>query len=257
MLFSLKIDLNSVKVSQNFAILLAFGVAFFIGLLLFTEFNTSTVHETAVVLFKHRFRSAAMKTPGSSSDEEALGVEERSMIQEIDAEPKDPKEKVATYPAVTDVFSWQHINYTVPISSNEERKLLVDVSGYVAPGKLTALMGESGAGKTTLLNVLAQRISIGIVSGDIFVNGQALTQGFQSQTYVPTSLDEKYLVTVIDETGGIASSWTPIYRLPLFKKLCFSLPSYVNPLRSRCRRKRLSASLSLFLLIRQILISLS
>jgi ATP-binding cassette subfamily G (WHITE) protein 2 (SNQ2) len=49
-------------------------------------------------------------------------------------------------PAANDVFTWQHIQYTVPVSGGE-RRLLDDVSGYVAPGKLTALMGESGAGK--------------------------------------------------------------------------------------------------------------
>jgi len=41
------------------------------------------------------------------------------------------------------------------IGGGERRRLLDNISGYVAPGKLTALMGESGAGKTTLLNVLA------------------------------------------------------------------------------------------------------
>jgi len=71
----------------------------------------------------------------------------------------------------------------VPISGLEARKLLSDISGYVAPGKLTALMGESGAGKTTLLNVLAQRVDVGVVSGDKFVNGQSLPKDFQSQAY--------------------------------------------------------------------------
>src|SRR5258708_23820963 len=33
------------------------------------------------------------------------------------------------------------------------RRLLEDVSGYVAPGKLTALMGESGAGKVSGLEI--------------------------------------------------------------------------------------------------------
>ncbi len=49
--------------------------------------------------------------------------------------------------------------------------MLSDVSGYVALGKLTALMGESGAGKTTLLNVLAKRVYSGVVMGDMLVNG--------------------------------------------------------------------------------------
>ncbi|KXN93194.1 Brefeldin A resistance protein [Leucoagaricus sp. SymC.cos] len=43
-------------------------------------------------------------------------------------------------------------------------------------------MGESGAGKTTLLNVLAQRTTTGVVSGDRFVNGHPLPIDFQAQT---------------------------------------------------------------------------
>ena len=54
---------------------------------------------------------------------------------------------LATADEMTDTFSWEGLNYTVPIGGGEERKLLNDVSGYVVPGKLTALMGESGAGK--------------------------------------------------------------------------------------------------------------
>ena len=49
-------------------------------------------------------------------------------------------------PKMTKTFSWRHLNYAVSVSG-ERRLLLDDVSGFVAPGKLTALMGESGAGK--------------------------------------------------------------------------------------------------------------
>ncbi|ORX92222.1 hypothetical protein K493DRAFT_316721 [Basidiobolus meristosporus CBS 931.73] len=67
-------------------------------------------------------------------------------------------------------FSWSHINYTVPVKGVPGgRQLLHDVSGWSAPGKLTALMGSSGAGKTTLLDVLAQRKTIGKVEGRILV----------------------------------------------------------------------------------------
>ena len=51
-------------------------------------------------------------------------------------------------------------------------ELLQGVSGYAAPGTVTALMGSSGAGKTTLLDVLADRKSSGTLTGRIIVNGR-------------------------------------------------------------------------------------
>jgi len=48
---------------------------------------------------------------------------------------------------MTDVFTWRHLKYDVTLKKGETRRLLDDISGFVAPGKLTALMGESGAGK--------------------------------------------------------------------------------------------------------------
>ena len=46
----------------------------------------------------------------------------------------------------TKVFTWEHLNYTVPVPGGT-RKLLKGVFGYVKPGTLTALMGASGAGR--------------------------------------------------------------------------------------------------------------
>jgi ATP-binding cassette subfamily G (WHITE) protein 2 (SNQ2) len=158
---------------------------FFIGLLLFTEFHTSTVAERAVVLFKQGSWSFATKA-SNSSDEETSSLAEKHMEESITM--TELETHAVIQPGLENIFSWQHIDYTIPIPGDEERKLLSDVSGYVIPGKLTALMGESGAGKTTLLNVLSQRASIGTMCGDMFVNGQTLPQDFQSQTYVPTDM---------------------------------------------------------------------
>jgi ATP-binding cassette, subfamily G (WHITE), member 2, PDR len=43
-------------------------------------------------------------------------------------------------------------------------------------------MGVSGAGKTTLLDVLAQRVSFGVITGDMLVNGKPLDPSFQRKT---------------------------------------------------------------------------
>jgi ATP-binding cassette, subfamily G (WHITE), member 2, PDR len=43
-------------------------------------------------------------------------------------------------------------------------------------------MGASGAGKTTCLDVLAQRKNIGVVSGDILIDGRALDTDFARGT---------------------------------------------------------------------------
>jgi ATP-binding cassette subfamily G (WHITE) protein 2 (PDR) len=81
----------------------------------------------------------------------------------------------------TDVFTWTDVCYDIKIKG-EPRRLLDNVSGWVKPGTLTALMGVSGAGKTTLLDVLAQRVSMGVVTGDMFVSGKPLDESFQRKT---------------------------------------------------------------------------
>ncbi|ODV97096.1 hypothetical protein PACTADRAFT_48852 [Pachysolen tannophilus NRRL Y-2460] len=80
-----------------------------------------------------------------------------------------------------EIFMWQHVDYVIPYKGST-RKLLDDIQGYVKPGTLTALMGESGAGKTTLLNTLSQRNEVGVITGDILVNGRSVDNSFQRRT---------------------------------------------------------------------------
>ncbi|GAC97998.1 hypothetical protein PHSY_005586 [Pseudozyma hubeiensis SY62] len=76
------------------------------------------------------------------------------------------------------IFTWKDVSLTLPTG----RKLLDDITGYVKPGTITALMGASGAGKTTLLTALSQRGVAGALSGDILVDGKPLGPGFQRGT---------------------------------------------------------------------------
>lgn len=132
-----------------------------------------------------------MKSPGvEANDEEKAGAGKSDIADTgIAQADSDPDSLIAEPSTMTDIFSWQHMEYVVPIGGGDHRKLLDDVTGFVAPGKLTALMGESGAGKTTLLNVLAARNSTGIVKGDRLVNGQSLPDDFQAQTGYVQQMD--------------------------------------------------------------------
>jgi len=125
-------------------------VAFLFALFLFTEINTKTAGETSIVLFKRNPELAIAQKAAEHSDEEEPRPLARfgSFSSPIESRANTLK-ALAEHPPMTDVFSWQHLQYTVPISKGEHRRLLDDVSGFVAPGKLTALMGESGAGKVS------------------------------------------------------------------------------------------------------------
>ncbi|KAG2050787.1 hypothetical protein BDR06DRAFT_959744 [Suillus hirtellus] len=160
---------------RDFGVVCVFFVGFLAILLTATEFNTASAFDTAVTLFKQGTRAA--EAVDESKDEEKGAHPEPAGSASTDASPAE-----LDRPSATDVFTWRHLQYTVPISGGTQRRLLDDISGFVAPGKLTALMGESGAGKTTLLNVLAQRVDVGVVTGDRLVSGQPLPADFQAQT---------------------------------------------------------------------------
>lgn len=86
------------------------------------------------------------------------------------------------------ILTWEALNYDVPTPAGSLR-LLNNVYGYVRPGQLTALMGASGAGKTTLLDVLAARKNIGVITGDVLVDGAKPSKQFQRSTSYAEQLD--------------------------------------------------------------------
>ncbi|KAI2628522.1 ABC-2 type transporter-domain-containing protein [Hypoxylon sp. NC1633] len=86
------------------------------------------------------------------------------------------------------ILTWEDLNYDVPVPGGT-RRLLNSVYGYCKPGQLTALMGASGAGKTTLLDVLASRKNIGVIHGDVLVDGAKPGKEFQRSTSYAEQLD--------------------------------------------------------------------
>lgn len=169
--------------------LLSFGyLVFFLGVnLATTEVQRDESATGGVMIFK---RGAAPKEleqviAGGAGDEEKGQVAPARI--EGGAAEREKEAAANGLEAASDIFTWRDVCYDVQIKG-ETRRLLDNVAGYVAPGQMTALMGESGAGKTTLLNVLAQRVTTGIVTGDMLVNGKPLPVSFQRQTGYCTSL---------------------------------------------------------------------
>ena len=98
-------------------------------------------------------------------------------IQVPDTDELEPVIHDDAIPTPEVYLEFKNITYTVPIRNKEtgvveERELLRDNCGYVRPGEVIALMGPSGAGKSTLLDVLANKKSVGTITGDILLNGQ-------------------------------------------------------------------------------------
>ncbi|GKT92070.1 multidrug resistance protein cdr1 [Colletotrichum tofieldiae] len=163
---------------QNFGILIAY-IVFFMGVyLLAAEYITTDRSKGEVLVFQ---RGHLAPTKAKSLDEEA-GLTDRvyqsSKNAGHEAQP-DAKPK-ASYEGRS-VFHWKDVCYDITIKGKESR-ILNHVGGWVKPGTLTALMGSTGAGKTTLLDVLANRVTMGVVSGDILVNGIPRDQSFQRKT---------------------------------------------------------------------------
>ncbi|KAH9077824.1 ABC-2 type transporter-domain-containing protein [Lactarius deliciosus] len=173
-----------------------------------------------------RLRSCAdPKRRLGAVDEEKGAPELRDVIEETRG---DNGTDVAV-PMMSDVFTWRHLEYDVHLGKGETRRLLEDVSGYVAPGKLTALMGESGAGKTTLLNVLAERQAAGVVGGERLVNGFPLPSDFQAQTGYVQQMDTHLAQTTVREALLFSAKLRQPPTVPLREK-----EAYVDTVLKMC-----------------------
>ncbi|KAL5606544.1 hypothetical protein BROUX41_002947 [Berkeleyomyces rouxiae] len=120
-------------------------------------------------------------------EREALNTALKEKLDEKRANPSAEQSSDLNFKSEA-VLTWENLNYDVPVPEGT-RRLLNNVFGYVRPGELTALMGASGAGKTTLLDVLAARKNIGVISGDVLVDGSKPGVEFQRSTSYAEQID--------------------------------------------------------------------
>ncbi|AEO69668.1 uncharacterized protein THITE_2120354 [Thermothielavioides terrestris NRRL 8126] len=165
---------------RNFGVLIAFLVGFTAVYLAAVELNSSVTSTAEALVFPRGSVPAHLdpKQRKSSGDEEKADAPEVAAAA-VDRGSQDPG--IGAIEPQRDVFTWKDVVYEIDVKDGK-RRLLDHVSGWVKPGTLTALMGASGAGKTTLLDVLAQRTSVGVVTGDMLVNDSPVGPDFQRQT---------------------------------------------------------------------------
>lgn len=161
---------------RNFGILIAFLIGFMALYFVAIELNSSTSSTAEALVYQRGHVPAHLiDNEGKASVEDGRGAGGAK------PEATTGAGDVSAIEAQKDIFTWRDVVYDINIKG-QPRRLLDHVSGWVRPGTLTALMGVSGAGKTTLLDVLAQRTSMGVITGDMFVNGKPLDASFQRKT---------------------------------------------------------------------------
>ncbi|KAJ5127187.1 hypothetical protein N7448_007966 [Penicillium atrosanguineum] len=177
---------------RNLGILIGFWIFFTALYLIASELNSATSSKAEFLVFRRGHVPAHMRQLGKSGDD--------AKAAEVTPAPKSSENEKDTsaIPSQHDIFTWQNVCYDIPVKGGE-RRLLDNVSGWVKPGTLTALMGVSGAGKTTLLDVLAKRVSIGVVTGDMLVNGKPLDTSFQRKTGYVQQQDLHLSTTTVRE----------------------------------------------------------
>jgi ATP-binding cassette, subfamily G (WHITE), member 2, PDR len=156
---------------RNLGIVIGFWIFFLATYLIAAEMNSSTSSSAEVLVFRRGHMPKDI--PQTHSVNENVGP-----VPARDVQSKSRRQEIDHIPQLRSIFTWRDIVYDIHIK-DEPRRLLDHVSGWAKPGTLTALMGVSGAGKTTLLDVLAQRTSVGVVTGDLLVNGKLLDSSFQ------------------------------------------------------------------------------
>ncbi|KAK9489410.1 ABC-2 type transporter-domain-containing protein [Lipomyces doorenjongii] len=163
---------------RNLGFIFAFMIFFYIVYLAATEFISGSASKAEFLVFR---RGHIPKYMQQIADEEHNSDASATLAAVATKEVAELEQAVDAIAPQKDIFTWRNVVYDITVMG-EPRRLLDHISGWVKPGTLTALMGVSGAGKTTLLDVLAKRTTMGVITGDMLVNGKPVDASFQRKT---------------------------------------------------------------------------
>ncbi|GMG30719.1 unnamed protein product [Aspergillus oryzae] len=160
---------------RNFGILLGFLFFSLVAYIVASELVRAKPSKGEILVFpRGKIPAFAKKVHREADPEDVLTSEKLKVGSEQD-------DHVGAIVKQTSIFHWQDVCYDIKIKG-QDRRILDHVDGWVKPGTLTALMGVTGAGKTSLLDVLANRVTMGVITGEMLVDGRMRDDSFQRKT---------------------------------------------------------------------------
>lgn len=193
---------------RNVGVLIAFLALFLITYVWSAETVRAKKSEGEVLLFQRRkFEQEISKQHHTDTEKGESNTPMRVLTNQI-----IPKEQ-PNLQKQTATFHWSDITYDIKVKGGS-RRLLNMIDGWVKPGTLTALMGESGAGKTTLLDILASRKTVGVIGGDMLVDDHAKDASFQRKTGYVQQQDLHLQTSTVRE----ALNFSALLRQPAYIK---------------------------------------
>ncbi|TID15216.1 putative multidrug resistance ABC transporter [Venturia nashicola] len=199
---------------RNLGIIFGYIIGVMFLYLFFAETVSAKKSKGEVLVFRRGHTPKGLLKP-SSNDEEAGTVTTAGVLKSDKAQ-----HAAEMIQKQTAVFSWRDVCYEIKIK-DETRQILNHVDGWVKPGTLTALMGVSGAGKTTLLDVLATRTTMGVITGEMLVDGRQRDQSFQRKTGYVQQQDLHLSTTTVRESLNFSAILRQPAHIPRKEKLAY------------------------------------
>lgn len=207
---------------RNIGILFAFMAGFLVCYMVAAENVAAKKSKGEVLVFRLGHKPAAFKEnkgDAESGGTPVAGPVGKAVSGNVSDGHSSDKEGGAIQ-KTTSVFHWSNVCYEVKVKG-ETRQILDHIDGWVKPGTLTALMGVSGAGKTTLLDCLADRTSMGVITGEMLVDGRPRDASFQRKTGYVQQQDLHLQTTTVREALNFSALLRQPAHVPRAEKLAY------------------------------------
>ena len=206
---------------ENFGIIIAFIAFFTATYMICTELVSEQKSKGEVLVYRrgHKPAAATFAEKKHHAQDTEAAMANIGPIVTAQRSRADNKE-AGMLQQQTSVFQWHDVCYDIKIKG-EPRRILDHVDGWVKPGTLTALMGVSGAGKTTLLDCLADRTSMGVITGDMFVDGKPRDKSFQRKTGYVQQQDLHLQTSTVREALNFSAILRQPAHVPRAEKLAY------------------------------------